>query len=445
MFKRGGAMVLFACLACVAGRVSAQQVTTIGQNILLPLGIAVDGAQTVYVTNRQANNITKIAPNGTTSVFSTAYLGLHGVAVNGSGDVLVADYRHVDKYPASGAWAAPISGSQSVNGYADGPGANARFDKLTGLALQASTGVVFVGDYNNNRVRRIAPNGATTTYPTPTSTFAQPYGVAVDAAGNVFVSEYANHRIMKISPSGAVGVFAGSGTAGAANGTGAAASFKNPAGLAVDAAGNLWVADMGNHLIRKITSAGVVSTYAGSGTAGQADGLGTAASFNAPSAVAVDSAGIVYVADYQTGRVRRIAPRSRVVGTTVLTASSATLLNTSALAVAAAPECGQWGANKLSYDGQKKDMPCNATFSVKPGTPVAFWLDYQCVTNGSPCVTTYQAEITLPDNSHQSIAVPANSSWSYVFSQSGAYLVGFQASCSGLSCQNACAVTIQSH
>lgn len=385
--------------ACVAGRVSAQHVTTIGQNILLPLGIAMDGAQTVYVTNRQDNNITKIAPNGTTSVFSTTYLGLHGVAVNGSGDVLVADYQHVDKYPASGAWAAPISGSQSFNGYADGPGANARFDKLTGLALQASTGVVFVGDYNNNRVRRIAPNGATTTYPTATSTLAQPYGVAVDAAGNVFVSEYANHRIMKISPSGAVGAFAGSGTAGAANGTGAAASFKNPAGLAVDAAGNLWVADMGNHLIRKITSAGVVSTYAGSGTAGQADGLGTAASFNAPSA----------------------------------------------LAVAAAPECGQWGANKLSYEGQKKDMPCNATFSVKPGTPVAFWPDYQCVTNGAPCVTTYQAEITLPDNSHQSIAVPANSSWSYVFSQNGAYVAGFQASCSGLSCQNACAVTIQSH
>jgi len=443
MTKRSTLFAFFACAACTATPCLAQQVTTIGQNILLPMGIAVDGAQTVYVTNRQANNITKIAPNGTTAVFSSSYRGLHGVVVNNSGDVLVTDYDHLDKYPPSGMQAGPVAGSQSVIGYVDGAGTNARFDKLTGLALHAATGVVYVGDYNNNRVRRIAPNGTTTTYPTATSTFSQPFGVALDAAGNLYVSEYSNHVIKKVTPAGSISVFAGSGVAGNSNGTGTAASFKNPAGLAVDSLGNLWVADMGNHLIRKITSTGVVSTYAGSGTAGQADGLGAAASFNGPSAIAVGAGDALYVSDYHSGRVRKIV-RARISLTRPLT-SSAVALPTSVLATGAMmAECGQWGGSKLSYFDHTQDMPCNTTLSVKAGTMVSFALDYQCVTNGASCVTTYQAAVTAPGNTQQIIPMSA-ANLSYTFAQIGTYQLNFQASCNGLSCQNTCTITIQAN
>ncbi len=136
--------------------------------------------------------------------------------------------------------------------------------------------------------------------------FNNPQGVAVDAAGNVYVADVQSSKIRKITPAGVVTTFAGSGSVGAANGTGTAASFKNPSNLTADATGNVYVADFGNNLIRKITSAGVVTTFAGSGAAGSANGTGTAASFNGPSAVAVDAAGNVYVVDRVNNLIRKI-------------------------------------------------------------------------------------------------------------------------------------------
>ena len=105
-----------------------------------------------------------------------------------------------------------------------------------------------------------------------------------------------------------VSKLAGSGAFGSANGTGSAASFNNPAGVAVDASGNVYVADTFNHQIRKITPAGVVSTLAGSTTPGSADGTGSAASFNNPVGVAVDASGNVYVADFDNNVIRKITP-----------------------------------------------------------------------------------------------------------------------------------------
>jgi len=137
--------------------------------------------------------------------------------------------------------------------------------------------------------------------------FRYPWGVAVDGNGNVYVADYYNHLIRKITSVGVVTTLAGSGSQGSADGTGTAASFYNPSGVAVDGSGNVYVADRSNHLIRKITSAGVVTTLAGSGSQGSANGTGTAASFRLPSGVAVDGSGNVYVADKSNHLIKKIA------------------------------------------------------------------------------------------------------------------------------------------
>ncbi len=140
----------------------------------------------------------------------------------------------------------------------------------------------------------------------------QPTGIAVDSAGWLYVAESGNHRILKISPAGAISVFAGSGVAGNLNGTGTAAQFNTPYGVAIDAAGYVYVADHGNHRFRKISPAGVVTTFAGS-TPGFLNANGTSAQFNDPHAVAVEqSTGNVYITETANHRVRKITPSGDV-------------------------------------------------------------------------------------------------------------------------------------
>ncbi len=140
------------------------------------------------------------------------------------------------------------------------------------------------------------------------ASFNYPAGVAVDSFGNVYVADNTNNMIREISPGGVVTTLAGSGLATFANGTGTGASFYAPNGVAVDSSGNVYVADQYNYLVRKITPGGVVSTLAGSGGAGSFNATGTAASFNLPQGVAVDSYGNVYVADNTNDLIREISP-----------------------------------------------------------------------------------------------------------------------------------------
>ena len=206
------------------------------------------------------------------------------------------------------------SGSQ---GSANGTGTAAAFYLPTDVALDGS-GNMYVADYNNHLIRKITSAGVVTTFAGSGSegsadgtgtaaSFNQPVGVAVDGSGNVYVADYTNHLIRKITSAGVVTTLAGSGSQGSTNGTGTAASFYHPTGVAVDGSGNVYVGDAGNHLIRKITSAGVVTTLAGSGSLGSANGEGTAASFNYPSGVAVDGSGNVYVGDWGNHLIRKIA------------------------------------------------------------------------------------------------------------------------------------------
>ncbi|MDP9080630.1 MAG: NHL repeat-containing protein [Bacteroidota bacterium] len=234
-----------------------------------------------------------------------------GIAVDASGNVYVGDAgnNRIRLITPAGV-VTTLAGSDST-GYTDGPGATAAFFHPEGVALDAS-GSVYVADAGNGLIRKVKPDGTVSTFAgnsvgtTAANIFSNPTGVAVDGSGNVFVANFINNNILKINAAGAVSAFAGSGVAGADNGQDTTATFSFPNSVAVDAANNLYVADGVNNLIRKITPGGLVSTLAGSGIAGSADSTGTKASFDGPSGLAVDAAGNVYVADSNNNLIRKI-------------------------------------------------------------------------------------------------------------------------------------------
>ncbi len=256
---------------------------------------------------------------GTEAQFSNPF----GLAVASDGMIYVADQYNfsIRKITPAGVvttWA----GSPTTPGPADGTGTAAQFTYPCGITI-ASDGTVYVADTYNFKIRKITPAGVVTTLAGSeawgtadgTGTAAQfhyPIGIAVAADGMVYVSENGSSKIRKITPEGVVTTFAGNGASGYTDGTGTAAQFNYPYALAIAPDGTLYVADTGNNRIRKITQGGVVTTFAGDGTAGSADGTGTAAQLNQPQGLTVGPDGNIYVSDSNNSKIRKITPEGVV-------------------------------------------------------------------------------------------------------------------------------------
>ncbi|MBP6757930.1 MAG: hypothetical protein KA133_01645 [Flavobacterium sp.] len=234
---------------------------------------------------------------------------------NNSGGVIPSGYfNEVTTY----------TGSIGVSGATNGTLAQATFSNPYGMVFLAS-GDMLIADSANHVIRKITPQGVVSTFAgtaggsgatngtLTAAKFNGPSDIVQDNSGTIYVSETGNNLIRKITTAGIVSTLAGTGTSGSTNGTGTAASFNSPRQLAVDGSGNVYVTDYGNHLIRKITPAGVVTTLAGTaGVSGATDGTGTAAKFNAPFGIAVDSNNNVLVSDYNNSTIRKITPAAVV-------------------------------------------------------------------------------------------------------------------------------------
>lgn len=285
------------------------------------------------------SNLASLTPN------TTYYVRAYATNSAGTGYGSVIKFTTATNLSAVTATVTTFAGNGNT-GYSDGSGQGALFNNPQGLTVDQNNNI-YVSDSYNNYIREITPAGLTSTIAgngalgyldgnASSAQFYSPNGIVADAQGNLYVSDFGNNVIRKITPAGVVSTYAGNGTAsyrnGAANAsylkstTDTLAEFNNPQGLAIDAQGNIYVADRGNNVIRKILTTGRVITIAGNRTPGYINATDELAYFNNPSGVAVDAQGNVYVADQGNSAIRKITSAS-VVTTIAGGPSQSTLLN----------------------------------------------------------------------------------------------------------------------
>lgn len=315
-----------------------------------PRDVTADSAGNLYVADTGNSTIRKIviATGAVTTIAGTAgmsgtvdgtgtgarFSGPLGVMADNGGNLYIADGTTIRKMVLATGVVTTIAGTGGMSGSIDGTGAAARFSNPKGIVAD-SGGNLYVAD--SSTIRKIVDaTGVVTTIAGTASMqgstdgtgaaarFNSPFGAAADGAGNIYVADTSNLTIRKVVlATGVVTTLAGTaGMSGSADGTGAAARFRNPYGVAADNTGNLYIADTLNKTIRKIVvSTGVVTTIAGTaGIQGSADGTGAAAQFDSPSCVAADGAGNIYVADIANNNIRKIVVSSGVVTTIAGTA-----------------------------------------------------------------------------------------------------------------------------
>jgi len=300
-----------------------------------PEGVAVDAAGNIYVGDPSNNRIRKITPGGVVTTLAGGTAGYAdgqgnaaqfssptGLAIDGSGNLYVADnVNNRIRKITPGGYVTTIAGS-GASAYADGQGTAASFYRPQGVAVDGA-GNVYVADCLNHAIRKITPSGVVTTLAGSTTQtsgstdgqgtaarFNRPSDLKFGPDGNLYVVDWYNNMIRKVTLAGAVTTFAGSLTAGSSDGQGTAAGFYNPVGIAIDPAGNMYITDENNNKIRKITSGGLVTTIAGTGSAGTTNGTGFSAAFAQPFGIAIDSTGFAYVAEYTNNLIRKVAIRA---------------------------------------------------------------------------------------------------------------------------------------
>ncbi len=295
-----------------------------------PSGIAVDAGGTIYVADQYNHNIRKITPNGLVTTFagtgingntnstgtSASFQYPYGLAVDITGNIYVADTGNskIRKITPEGV-VSTFSGNGTI-GSTNGDPDLASFNLPTDVIVSA-VGTVYVADHDNNKIRKITAAGVVSTLAgngaagavngnSTAASFNGPFGVAVDENDNVYIAEPQNRKIRKITSAGDVTTVAGTGSYGATDGDATVASFANPTDIAVDRMGNLYVADGSNHKIRKITPSGMVSTFAGTGVQGATDGLLSNATFSFPSCITIDAEGSLFIGELGNDKIRKI-------------------------------------------------------------------------------------------------------------------------------------------
>jgi sugar lactone lactonase YvrE len=467
-------LILIFCLLLLVQVVNSQCVSTLaGSGVAgyldgtgtaasfnIPTGNAVDASGNLYVTDSFNNLIRKITPAGVVTTFAgsgeAGFANGTGtaskfnypcaIAVDSGGNLYVADTynNRIRKITSSGV-VTTFAGS-GISGYANGVGTAAQFNNPWGIAVDAS-GNVFVGDTNNSSIRKITPTGVVTTlagsgiagFADGIGTSAQfnfPHGVAVDGSGNVYVADSNNFRIRKINvAAGIVTTLAGSGINGYEDGNGALAKFATPTGVAVDAIGNVYVADTNGSKIRKISVTNLVTTFAGSTTQGYIDGIGLAAQFNFPRGISVDASGNVYITDTGNRRIRKITTISVTLNydnspfcKSLTTAQSSTLSGV-----------GNYIGGTYSSTTGLTINTSTGTITPSSSTPGTYTVTYNTPSNGGCQIsTTTQVTITaVPTASINYTGSPfcksLNTAQPVSLTGTGAYTGGTYSSTAGLS------------
>ena len=321
-------VVASADVSTLAGSVPGKPIDGTGNKAVFaaPADMVTDASGNVYVAD--VTTVRKITPEGVVTslgIIPPNPSGAHndapntkGITMDANGNIYACDLWNsvIRKISTSGQTTVFIGQGPQTN-EVDGDIKTASFNQPGGLCMDKS-GNIYVAVMVGNVIVKITPAGVATTIAgtgkqgnqdgaAATATFNLPHDVAVDASGNLYVADGYNNMIRKITPAGIVSTFAGSGNPGAVDGTGTQAQFHTPTSIDIDQDGNLYVADGGNNKIRKITPSGVVTTIAGSGKTGHDDGAYMDASFNYPWGIAVSKDGkTVFVADYSNALIRKI-------------------------------------------------------------------------------------------------------------------------------------------